>query len=154
MLVNDKHLTTIWYDNAKDVVKIIDQRLLPFDLKIVELKTLEDFCFAIKEMQVRGAPLIGVTAAYGMYVASKTTKNFSELEKAGDSLKSTRPTAVNLSWAVDKIISKIHNSQSDDHATTNFTAGYCNVTAAIDGVQNKEFRNAFCAVRPLSLIHI
>jgi len=75
MLVNDKLLTTIWYDNAKDVVKIIDQRLLPFDLKIVELKTLEDFCFAIKEMQVRGAPLIGVTAAYGMYAASKATKN-------------------------------------------------------------------------------
>ena len=47
MLVNDKHLTTIWYDKAKEVVKIIDQRLLPFDLKIVELKTLEDFCFAI-----------------------------------------------------------------------------------------------------------
>ena len=68
MLVNDKHLTTIWYDKAKEVVKIIDQRLLPFELKIVELKTLEDFCFAIKEMQVRGAPLIGVTAAYGMYV--------------------------------------------------------------------------------------
>ena len=60
MLVNDKHLTTIWYDKAKEVVKIIDQRLLPFELKIVELKTLEDFCFAIKEMQVRGAPLIGV----------------------------------------------------------------------------------------------
>ena len=78
MLVNDKHLTTIWYDNAKDIVKIIDQRLLPFDLKIVELKTLEDFCFAIKEMQVRGAPLIGVTAAYGMYAASKTSKNFSD----------------------------------------------------------------------------
>ena len=57
MLVNDKHLTTIWYDQAKEVVKIIDQRLLPFELKIVELKTLEDFCFAIKEMQVRGAPL-------------------------------------------------------------------------------------------------
>ena len=48
MLVNDKHLTTIWYDKAKEVVKIIDQRLLPFELRIVELNTLEDFCFAIK----------------------------------------------------------------------------------------------------------
>ena len=70
MLVNDKHLTTIWYDNTKDVVKIIDQRFLPFDLKIIELKTLEDFCFAIKEMQVRGAPLIGVPAAYGKFFAT------------------------------------------------------------------------------------
>ena len=114
MLVNEKHLTTIWYDKAKEVVKIIDQRLLPFELKIVELKTLEDFCFAIKEMQVRGAPLIGVTAAYGMYAASKTTKNFSELEKAGDSLKSTRPTAVNLSWAVDKIITEIKDMEKSN----------------------------------------
>ncbi len=114
MLVNDKHLTTIWYDEAKEVVKIIDQRLLPFELRIVELNTLEDFCFAIKEMQVRGAPLIGVTAAYGMYVASKTTKNFSELEKAGDSLKSTRPTAVNLSWAVDKIITEIKDIEKSN----------------------------------------
>ena len=65
-------------------------------------------------MQVRGAPLIGVTAAYGMYVASKTTKNFSELEKAGDSLKSTRPTAVNLSWAVDKIINEIKDMEKSN----------------------------------------
>ena len=114
MLVNEKHLTTIWYDKAKEVVKIIDQRLLPFELKIVELKTLEDFCFAIKEMQVRGAPLIGVTAAYGMYAASKTTNNFSELEKAGYSLKSTRPTAVNLSWAVDKIITEIKDMEKSN----------------------------------------
>ena len=111
MLVNNKHLTTIWYDEQKDKVNIIDQRLLPFDVKIVELNSLEDCCFAIKEMQVRGAPLIGVTAAYGMYIASKKSKNLHELNKAGEELKSTRPTAVNLAWAVDKIIHEVKDNE-------------------------------------------
>ena len=71
MLVQNKHITTIWYENENDKVKIIDQRLIPFELKIIELNTLDEICFAIKEMQVRGAPLIGVTAAYGMYIAAK-----------------------------------------------------------------------------------
>ena len=58
MLVNNKHLTTIWYEEKSDKVKIIDQRLIPFELKIVELNTVDEVCFAIREMQVRGAPLI------------------------------------------------------------------------------------------------
>ena len=69
MLVEGKNLTTIWHDTVDDLVKIIDQRLLPHELKIVNLNTLVEAVFAIKEMQVRGAPLIGVTAAYGMYLA-------------------------------------------------------------------------------------
>ena len=79
MLVNNKHLTSIWYENNTDKVKIIDQRLLPFELKIIELNNFNEFCFAIKEMQVRGAPLIGVTAAYGMYIASKESSNIEHL---------------------------------------------------------------------------
>ena len=71
MLVNDHYLTTIWYEDHIDKVKIIDQRLLPHELKIVEMNTIEEVCFAIKEMQVRGAPLIGVTGAYGMYLETK-----------------------------------------------------------------------------------
>ena len=59
MLVQNKHLTTIWYVQNTDKIKIIDQRLIPFELKIIELNTVDDVCFAIKEMQVRGAPLIG-----------------------------------------------------------------------------------------------
>ena len=71
MLVEGKNLTTIWYDTSDDIVKIIDQRLLPHELKIVNLNTLSEVVYAIKEMQVRGAPLIGVTGAYGLYLASK-----------------------------------------------------------------------------------
>ena len=60
MLVNDSHLTTIWVDETDQKIKIIDQRLLPHELDIVTLNTLKDVEFAIREMQVRGAPLIGL----------------------------------------------------------------------------------------------
>ena len=75
MLVEGKNLTTIWHDTFDGWVKIIDQRLLPHELKIVDLKSLDEAIFAIKEMQVRGAPLIGVTAAYGLYLASKNNSD-------------------------------------------------------------------------------
>ena len=107
MLVEGRKLTTIWVDNNKGLVKIIDQRFLPHKLKIINLNSLSDAAYAIKEMQVRGAPLIGVTAAYGMYLASKNNSDIEYLFKSGEELKNTRPTAVNLSWAVDKIIKQI-----------------------------------------------
>lgn len=107
MLVNGENLTTIWFDKTDGSVKIIDQRLLPHELKIVALNTLTETVFAIKEMQVRGAPLTGVTAAYGMYLSSRIDSNIESLVRSGNELKKTRPTAINLSWAVDKIIYKI-----------------------------------------------
>ena len=107
MLVEGNNLTTIWYDTVDGLVKIIDQRLLPHELKIVDLNTLDEAKFAIKEMQVRGSPLIGVTAAYGMYLASKNNSDIENLIYSGKQLKDTRPTGVNLAWAVDKIIEQI-----------------------------------------------
>ena len=107
MLVNNDNLTTIWYEKERDIVKIIDQRLLPHTLSIIELSSLKDVSCAIKDMQVRGAPLIGVTAAYGMYLASKQNSEIDFLIDSGYLLKKTRPTAINLSWAVDKIIHEI-----------------------------------------------
>ena len=68
--MNKRILHTIWFDDDKSLVKIIDQRFLPHELKIVTLFNLEDVEYAIREMQVRGAPLIGVTAAFGMYLAA------------------------------------------------------------------------------------
>ena len=114
MIVKDKHLTTIWYDNSSDKIKIIDQRLLPHEIKFVELNTLQDVCFAIKDMQVRGAPLIGITAAYGMYIAARENSDTNYLKDASIKLKNTRPTAVNLSWAIDFIFSKIENLNKDN----------------------------------------
>ena len=107
MLVEGNNLTTIWHDTFEGWVKIIDQRLLPHELKIVDLKTLDEAIFAIKEMQVRGAPLIGVTAAYGLYLASKNNSDIENLIQSAKQLKDTRPTGVNLAWAVDKIIEQI-----------------------------------------------
>ena len=118
MIVKDKHLTTIWYDNSSDKIKIIDQRLLPHEIKFVELKTLQDVCFAIQDMQVRGAPLIGITAAYGMYIAARENSDTNYLKDASIKLKNTRPTAVNLSWAIDFIFSKIENLNKDNLLTT------------------------------------
>ena len=106
MLVNGKHLTTIWYEKDHDTVKIIDQRVLPHELKIIDINSISDVAFAIKEMQVRGAPLIGITAAFGMYVASRENSNLNYLEQVAKDYKSTRHTAVNLSWAIDFIFSK------------------------------------------------
>ena len=114
MLVQNKNFTTIWYDNESDTVKIIDQRLIPFELKIVELNSVEEVCYAIKEMQVRGAPLIGVTAAYGMYIAAKENSDFIYLKNASEKIYSTRPTAVNLGWALNKILNNIDNVKKDD----------------------------------------
>jgi len=118
MIVKDKHLTTIWYDNSSDKIKIIDQRLLPHEIKIVELNTLNDVCLAIQDMQVRGAPLIGITAAYGMYIAARENSDINYLKDASIKLKNTRPTAVNLSWAIDFIFSKIENLDKDNLLTT------------------------------------
>ncbi len=113
MLVHNKHLTTIWYEEKSDKVKIIDQRLIPFELKIVELNTVDEVCFAIREMQVRGAPLIGVTAAFGMYIASKENPDLDNLKKASDRINKTRPTAVNLSWALNEVMTKITDLKED-----------------------------------------
>ena len=109
MLVKGQHLTTIWYEENNDAIRIIDQRLLPHELKILTLHSLAEVLFAIKEMLVRGAPLIGITAAYGMYIAARENSSIGFLRQSGENLKLTRPTAVNLSWAVDLILDKIIN---------------------------------------------
>ena len=106
---------TIWYNSEKNLVETIDQRYLPFQNLIVEIRTLDEARFAITEMIVRGAPLIGVTAAYGMYLAAL---NFSgedfqgAMKYAANWLKSSRPTAVNLAFAVDEALSVISGKNS------------------------------------------
>ena len=113
-----KNQQTIWL-NPKDskIIEIIDQRFLPHQLVIEQLKTWSDAEVAIREMHVRGAPLIGVTAAYGIYLACLEAKDQQKnyeafFLKVANSLKASRPTAVNLAWAVDRqleLINKIKN---------------------------------------------
>jgi methylthioribose-1-phosphate isomerase len=92
---------SIWINPDTHHLEVIDQRCLPFQQKVFELNNLDAAAFAIKEMVVRGAPLIGVTAAYGLYIAARdgVALNF-----AYDVLIATRPTAINLKWALDRQI--------------------------------------------------
>jgi len=119
MQINGKHYQTIWIkENDPKVVQVIDQRLLPFKFEIFDLRNVEDTYFAIREMVVRGAPLIGVTAAFGMYLAlyEYDSEDFDRcMKEKADFLKSSRPTAVNLAFAVDRILSFIlENQQTPD----------------------------------------
>ena len=117
MRVHGKEYHTIWLKEGNPkIVQVIDQRKLPFQFETFELKTVENVFFAIKEMVVRGAPLIGVTAAYGMYLAILNFED-SDFEKyiieKADYLKSSRPTAVNLAFAVDEMVDFILRNKSD-----------------------------------------
>ena len=113
MKVNGSSYRTIWYDPKEEVVKIIDQTLLPFKFKIISLRKFNEIVMAITSMKVRGAPLIGATAAYGMFFASLISEDINFLKKKGDELKKSRPTAVNLEWAVDRIIKKIPTNSNN-----------------------------------------
>lgn len=107
---------SIWFNTGENIVEAIDQRLLPFDEVTIQIGTVQEARNAISEMVVRGAPLIGVTAAYGMYLAARsniTNKFQSEIKWAADWLKSSRPTAVNLAYAVDGALAVVSDQNSD-----------------------------------------
>jgi methylthioribose-1-phosphate isomerase len=102
MKVDGKSWRTIWPVDDGAVVEIIDQTLLPHEFKVVQLKTLEDAAVAISDMLVRGAPLIGATAAYGVALAMAQGASDADFDAAYDTLLATRPTAINLKWALDE----------------------------------------------------
>ena len=102
MKVNGKHYRSLWWDESKNVLQIIDQHWLPHELRVQDVATMQNFVDAIKEMRVRGAPLIGATAAYGMALAMKKDPSNENLGNARDLLENTRPTAINLRWALDR----------------------------------------------------
>ena len=109
MNVNKKHYRTIWVKESDErIIQIIDQRSLPHKFIIEDLKSVDDFVRAIKDMHVRGAPLIGASAGFGMYIAVLNNNNLNETSKK---LKATRPTAVNLAWAVDRQLKAIENTE-------------------------------------------
>jgi methylthioribose-1-phosphate isomerase len=97
-------------DWRKDMLRLIDQRQLPRELSYFDCYEIVDFVFAIKELIVRGAPAIGIAAAYGMVLAAKRGEG---VESAATQLKSARPTAVNLAWAVDRMLDIARKTGSD-----------------------------------------
>ena len=111
MRIEDKEYRTIWYEGK--VVKIIDQTKLPHKFVIKELKTVKDTINAIKVMEVRGAPLIGATAAYGIVLAIQESSDPEFIKKCSEELVQSRPTAINLKWAVDRMMKKISGINSN-----------------------------------------
>ena len=111
MRIEGKEYRTIWYDES--VVKIIDQTKLPHNFVIKELKTVKDAINAIKVMEVRGAPLIGATAAYGIVLAIQESNDLEFIKKSSNELIQSRPTAINLKWAVDRMMKKLSGINSD-----------------------------------------
>lgn len=102
MKVNGKHYRSLWWDDSQGALQIIDQRWLPHDFRTQAVTTMQDYADAIVEMRVRGAPLIGATAAYGMALAMKLDPSNKNLDEAWDYLDKTRPTAINLRWALNR----------------------------------------------------
>ncbi|MHA3914084.1 S-methyl-5-thioribose-1-phosphate isomerase [Halovulum sp. GXIMD14793] len=102
MKIDGKHYRSLWWNADSDVLEIIDQRWLPHELRIQPVATMQDFADAIVQMRVRGAPLIGATAAYGMALAMAEDPSDANLDAAWTFLEKTRPTAINLRWALDR----------------------------------------------------
>ena len=112
MKIAGKQYRTIWFENNS--VKIIDQTKLPHQFIIKELKTVKDSINAIKTMEVRGAPLIGATAAYGLALSLIENKDQSFLKKSSEDLIASRPTAINLKWAVERMMKKLLGVNSNE----------------------------------------
>ena len=111
MKIQGKEYRTIWYEGKE--VKIIDQTKLPHQFIVKDLKSVKDAINAIKTMEVRGAPLIGGTAAYGIVLAIQESKDKEFIYKSAEELIQSRPTAINLKWAVDRMIQKISGISDD-----------------------------------------
>ncbi len=114
MKVNGKHTRSVWLEADGRSVGIIDQTLLPHRYATLQLKTCEDAAHAIKSMQTRGAPLIGAVAAYGLAMALRADASDENLERAYAALHATRPTAINLKWALDEVMAAVRNRPREE----------------------------------------
>ena len=112
MKIEGNSYKTIWFES--NFVKIIDQTKLPHQFIIKDLKTVKDAINAIKSMEVRGAPLIGATAAYGLVLSIIENNDLSFLKKSSEELIASRPTAINLKWAVDRMMKKLSGVNDKD----------------------------------------
>ncbi len=117
MKVNGTHYRSLWWDADQGALQIIDQRWLPHDFRVQSVQTLEDYATAIVEMRVRGAPLIGATAAYGMAFAMAQDASDANMDRTWEFLHNTRPTAINLRWALDRCRAALAPLGEDDRST-------------------------------------
>jgi methylthioribose-1-phosphate isomerase len=114
---------SVWIDEHDGwSIRIIDQTKLPWSLDILRLTELREVAHAIRSMQVRGAPLIGAVAAYGLALALRQDATTEALERDAALLAATRPTAVNLHWAIDRMLGILRNTRSADRVATAYRA--------------------------------
>ena len=116
MKVDGKSMRTIWLEPDGWSVGVIDQTALPHRLVTMRLTTFEEAAHAIRAMVVRGAPLIGAAAAYGVCLALRADASDEALERAYATLVATRPTAINLKWALDEMVSCVRNRPRGERA--------------------------------------
>jgi methylthioribose-1-phosphate isomerase len=134
MKVAGKPMRTIWLEPDGWSVGVIDQTALPHRLATARLTTLAEAAHAIRAMVIRGAPLIGATAAYGMALALREDASDEALERAYAMLSSTRPTAINLKWALDEIMAVVRNRPRAERAVAAYrrAAEICEQDIAIN----------------------
>ena len=117
MNIDGTHYRSIWLNDDGWSVSVIDQTLLPFAFGVKRLATADDAAVAIRDMIVRGAPLIGATAAYGICLALRADTSDAAVDRAHAALLATRPTAVNLRWALDEMRDVLRNRPHDERLT-------------------------------------
>jgi methylthioribose-1-phosphate isomerase len=134
MKVDGKHLRTIWLEADGRTVGIIDQTRLPHEFVTARLETLDHAVHAIRTMQVRGAPLIGATAAYGLALALRGDSSDVALERAYAALFAARPTAINLKWGLDEIRAAVDGLAGPDRVAAAYAraAAICEEDIAIN----------------------
>jgi methylthioribose-1-phosphate isomerase len=134
MKVDGKPTRTIWLEPDGWSVGIIDQTALPHRFATLRLTALDDMVRAIKSMQVRGAPLIGAAAAYGMCLALCADPSDDAIERAYATLHATRPTAINLKWALDEIVAAVRNQPREARVAAAYrrAAEICDEDVAIN----------------------
>ena len=103
MMIDGRHFRSVWLEGG--TVRVIDQTALPWKLAILDLADADAAAHAIRTMQIRGAPLIGAVAAFGLALAMR--QDPAALQEAAATLRATRPTAVNLAWALDRMVAKL-----------------------------------------------
>src|SRR3954467_15054084 len=134
MKVAGKHTRSIWLETDGWSVGVIDQTVLPHRFATLRLTTLADAAHAITSMQVRGAPLIGAAAAYGICLALRADASDEALERAYATLLATRPTAINLKWALDEMIAALRNRPRQERVAAAYrrAAEICDEDVAIN----------------------
>ena len=113
MKVNGTHYRSIWFNESNNSVEIVDQRWLPSEFRLATLNNSDQFATAIRDMWVRGAPLIGATAAYGVAIEMLTDSSDQALDRVWQKLNETRPTAINLRWALDRCRNYLASLKAD-----------------------------------------